>query len=61
MKEVKKSGRKEQRGQPLISIRLSPQQRKIARQVAIKNGRPDTVAAGIHILLAQAASQLANT
>lgn len=46
---------------PRISIRLSPQQRTIAMQVAKKNGRRPSVAAGVKFLLAQAASQLANT
>lgn len=53
--------RKKQRGTPMMSIRLSAQQRELARSVAVKNGQPNTVSAGVHILLAQyAATQAAN-
>lgn len=45
----------------MMGLRLSKQQRAIALQVAQNAGVRPTVAGGVHILIAQAASQLANT
>ena len=63
MTEKKKRGPKPS-GRPLspmMGLRLSKQQRAIALQVAQNAGVRPTVAGGVHILIAQAASQLANT
>jgi len=46
---------------PKMDIRLSAQQRAVAIQIARNAGKQATVAAGVKLLLAQAASQLANT
>ena len=60
MAEKKKRGRPATGADPMMGLRLSTQQRSIALQVAKNAGKRPTVAAGVHILLAQAASQLAN-
>lgn len=61
MAEKKKMGRPATGETPLMGLRLSPQQRTLAMQVAKNAGKRPAVSTGLKILLAQyAASQAAN-
>lgn len=46
-------------GTPMMGVRLSPQQRAIALQIARNAGKAPAVSTGIHILLDQYAASLA--
>lgn len=59
MAEKKKRGRPVTGETPMLGLRLSPQQRALAIQVARNAGKRPAISTGIHILLDQYAAQQA--
>ena len=55
-KPKRKVGRPATGMQPAAAVRLSPQQRDLARRAAVAAGKPRTISGGIHALLAQFAA-----